>query len=92
MNCTARKADIWVLPQGTLALVRPLTQRADEWITRHAQDHSQRFGPALVIEHHHLPGLLNGMIEDGLDVTQQSRINLSLTRASSPGSSPSRRL
>jgi hypothetical protein len=71
MNCSARKADIWVLPQGTLALVRPLTQRADEWITRHAQDHSQRFGPALVIEHHHLPGLLNGMIEDGLDVTQQ---------------------
>ena len=70
MNRSARKTDIWILPQGTLALVRPLTQRASEWISRHAQDDSQWFGPALVIEHHYVPKLLNGMIADGLQVTQ----------------------
>jgi len=70
MNHPPRKTDIWVLPQGTLALVRPLTQQASEWISRHAQDDSQWFGPALIIEHHNLANLLPEMIEDGLHVTQ----------------------
>jgi hypothetical protein len=70
MNRPGRKTDIWILPQGTLALVRPLTERASEWVRQHAKDHSQWFGPALVIERHYLPGLLNGMIEHGLHVTQ----------------------
>ena len=70
MNRLARETDIWILPQGTLTLVRPLTQRASEWISRHAQDDSQWFGPAFLIEHHYVPKLLNGMIADGLQVTQ----------------------
>jgi hypothetical protein len=70
MNRSASKTDIWILPQGTLALVRPLTHRASEWIRQHAQDGSQWFGPALVVEHHYLANLLPGMIEDGLHVTQ----------------------
>jgi hypothetical protein len=69
MNCSARKTDIWILPQGTLTLVRPLTQRASEWISQHPQNHSQWFGPALLIEHHYVSKLLNGMIADGLQVT-----------------------
>ena len=70
MNRSARKSDIWILPQGTLTLVRPITQRASEWINQHLQDHSQWFGPALLIEHHFVPQLLTGMIADGLQVTQ----------------------
>jgi hypothetical protein len=70
MNRTPSKTDVWILPQGTLTLVRPLTQRASEWIRRHLQDHSQWFGPALLIEDHCVAKLLPGMIEDGLHVTQ----------------------
>ena len=70
MNRPARKTDIWILPQGTLTLVRPLTQRESEWIRQNLQDHSQWFGPALLIEHHYVAKLLNGMIADGLHVTQ----------------------
>jgi len=70
MNRPALKTDIWILPQGTLTLVRPLTQRANEWISKHALDDSQWFGPALVIEHHYLANLLPEMIEDGLHVRQ----------------------
>jgi di/tricarboxylate transporter len=70
MNRPARKTDIWILPQGTLTLVRPLTQRASEWIGQNLQEHSQWFGPALLIEHHYVAKLLNGMIADGLHVTQ----------------------
>jgi hypothetical protein len=70
MNHPGRKTDIWILAQGTLTLVRPLTRRANEWISRHVQDDFQWFGPALVIEHEYVAKLLNGMIEDGLHVTQ----------------------
>jgi hypothetical protein len=38
MNRPACKTDIWILPQGTLTLVRPLTQRASEWISQHVQE------------------------------------------------------
>ena len=70
MNRLNPKTDIWILPQGTLALVRPLTNRASEWIGQHLQDHPQWFGPALVVEHDYVPKLVNGMIADGLHVTQ----------------------
>ena len=70
MNHAGRKTDIWILPQGTLTLVRPLTQKASEWISQHLQDHSQWYGPALLIEHHYVARVLNGMIADGLQVTQ----------------------
>ena len=70
MNSPIRRTDVWILPQGTLTLVRPVTQRASEWISQHLQDHSQWFGPALVIEHHYLANLLPRMIEAGLHVTQ----------------------
>jgi hypothetical protein len=70
MNRPVRKTDVWILPQGTLSLVRPLTQRASEWIRRHVEDDSKWFGPALVIEQHYVAKLLPGMIEAGLHVTQ----------------------
>ena len=70
MNRVARKTDIWILPQGTLTLVRPLTQKAIDWVGQHLKDHSQWFGPALLIEHHYVPKLLNGMIADGLQIAR----------------------
>ncbi len=69
MKCPAGKTDIWVVPQGTLALVRPLTQRASEWIRDHVDD-CRWFGPALLLEHRYIADLLSRMIEDGLHVTQ----------------------
>jgi hypothetical protein len=70
MNRSTRKHDIWILPQGTLTLVRPLTQKASEWINQHAQGDSQWFGPALVIERDYVANLLDGMVQDGLQITQ----------------------
>jgi len=70
MNRSPRKTDIWILPQGTMALVRPLTKKASEWISQHLHDHSQWFGPAFLIDQHYIPNLLDGMIADGLQVTR----------------------
>ena len=70
MNRSPRKTDIWILPQGTLTLVRPLTKKASGWVSQHLRDHSQWFGPALLIDQHYIPNLLDGMIADGLQVTR----------------------
>src|SRR5256885_1946080 len=75
MKPSAGKADIRILRQGTLMLVRPLTQGASEWISQHVQDDPQWFGPALVLEHDCLADLRNRMIEDGLHVTQSFHSN-----------------
>ena len=64
------KTDIWILPQGTISVVRPLTEKASEWLTQHFQNDSHWCGPALVVQHQCLADLLNQMTESGLRVTQ----------------------
>ncbi len=43
MNRPACKTDIWILPQGTLTLVRPLTQRASDGLANTSKNDSQWF-------------------------------------------------
>jgi hypothetical protein len=69
MKCPPCKTDIWIVQQGTLALVRPLTERANEWIKDHTND-CRWFGPALLLEHRYTADLLSRMMEDGLHITQ----------------------
>ena len=71
MKSGSCQIDFWVLVQGTIALVRPLTRKASEWISEHLPHRSQWFGPALVLEHRYIAELLNRMVEDGLQVRQQ---------------------
>ena len=71
MKSATCQIDFWVLVQGTIALVRPLTRGASEWISKHVPHQSQWFGPVLVLEHRYIAELLNRMIEDGLQVRQQ---------------------
>ena len=69
MKTPACKTDIWVVPQRTLTLIRPLTQRASDWVREHVDD-CRWFGPALVLEHRYTADLINRMVNDGLHVTQ----------------------
>jgi hypothetical protein len=71
MKSATCQIDFWVLVQGTIGLVRPLTREACEWIREHVPHQSQWFGPALVLEHLYIAELVNRMIEDGLQVRQQ---------------------
>ena len=71
MKSATGEIDFWVLVQGTIGLVRPLTRGANEWIREHVPHQSQWFGPALVLEHRYIAELLNHMVEDGLQVRQQ---------------------
>jgi hypothetical protein len=71
MKSETHQIDFWVLVEGTIALVKPLTRGASEWISEHVPHQSQWFGPALILEHRYIAELLNRMVEDGLQVRQQ---------------------
>ena len=71
MKSATCQIDFWVLVQGTIGLVRPLTRGANEWIREHVPHQSQWFGPALVLEQRYIAELLKHMVNDGLRVRQQ---------------------
>ena len=83
MKSATCEIDFWVLVQGTIALVKPLTRGANEWIREHVPHQSQWFGPALLLEQRYIAELLNRMVEDGLQVRQQivDDINNSVSRS-----------
>ena len=53
---------------GTLILIRPLTDRVEEWLREHVSEDAQYFGNALVVEPRYLASLVEGMFEEGFAV------------------------
>jgi len=63
------KNDVIVWNGGSgLMLVRPVTDRAEQWIKENVQEDAQWYGPALVVEWRYLEALVDGMRADGLEV------------------------
>ncbi len=62
-------ADIEVRADGSIALVKPVTEEATAWIEQHvSQDGYQPQWPTLYVERRYLDDLLFGMYEAGLEV------------------------
>ena len=53
---------------GTISLLRPLTPEATSRINENIPDDAQWFGGALAVEPRYCPGIVAGMIDDGLAV------------------------
>jgi hypothetical protein len=53
---------------GTIGLLRPLTEAAEEWLDANIADDAQWFGNALAIEHRYIDAIIDGIINDGLSV------------------------
>lgn len=60
--------DVEVSNQGSLILVRPLTDAADEWIGQRVQEDATWWYGSLVVEHRYADALIEGMRADGLVV------------------------
>lgn len=60
--------DVIVWNHGSVVLIRPVTDAAEQWIDEHVQDDAQWFGPALVVEPRYVDDLIAGMREAGLEV------------------------
>lgn len=54
--------------QGTISLLRPVSEAAKEWVEDHLPSDRQYFGPSVVIEHRYVDDIINGIINDGLEV------------------------
>lgn len=61
-------ADIWVNNQGSIVLLTPVSDAANEWIEDHIPDDAMYFGTALVVEHRYADDVIDGMMGDGLIV------------------------
>ena len=60
--------DIRVERHGSVALVRPQTAAAREWLAEHVEAGAQWFGGALAVEPRYLDALVEGLFEDGFTV------------------------
>jgi hypothetical protein len=58
--------DVLVENHGSLYLMWPQTDSAQEWIDEHIPEDAQWFGSALVIEPRYVEDVAHGMMEDGL--------------------------
>lgn len=62
------KLDIHVENNGSLWLIRPLTDAGREWIDENVSDDSQWIGGALAVEPRYVQALVEGMQLDGLEI------------------------
>lgn len=63
------KADVQVLNGGSVVMVKPVTQAAQEWVDEHVVlEDWQWMGGAFAVEPRYLDNLLVGMEIDGLTV------------------------
>lgn len=60
--------DVSVENHGSIFIVQPLSEAANDWIAEHVGDDAQWFGGGLAVGHHYVGDLVQGMIDDGLIV------------------------
>jgi hypothetical protein len=63
-------ADITVIDEGTILLLKPETDQGREWLDENiGRDNSyQPYWPTVVVEHRFVEAILDGMEQDGVTV------------------------
>ncbi len=61
------RVDIRVENHGSIVLLQPLNPAAREWLDQHVA-WEQKFGNAIVVEPRYVAGIVQGAINDGLEV------------------------
>jgi hypothetical protein len=61
-------ADFAVQDEGTIFLLIPNTDAAQEWIDEHIPKTAQYFGTAVVVEHRFIAEIVHGIQQSGLKV------------------------
>lgn len=55
---------------GSVAILTPLTEAAQDWVAAHIPDDALTFGRGIVIEPRYWPDIIWGINDDGLTVSQ----------------------
>lgn len=61
-------SDFSVENHGTIYLLRPLTEDAEQWIEDHIPEDAQTWGNAIVVEHRYIGAIVDGFQGDGLSL------------------------
>lgn len=51
--------------EGTVLLLRPLTESAREWVAENISEH-QEFAGAVVVEHRYISDIMQGIVDEGM--------------------------
>lgn len=62
------EVDVNVQNEGSIVLVRPLSDAAKAWVDEHIPNDAQWFGNAFAVEPRYLDEIVFGMEQDGLNV------------------------
>jgi hypothetical protein len=61
-------ADFAITDHGLLVLFQPLTDHAREWWHENVNDDAPTWGGAWVVERRYVDTIVNGIIDDGLEI------------------------
>ena len=62
--------DFTVSNQGSIFLVTPLNDTARDWLEENISEDSQYLGRALAVEHRYIENLLQGLQNEGFNVSE----------------------
>lgn len=65
---TKSKPDLIVRNEGTIFILDPMTDDGKAWIAEHIPEDTIRWGEGVVIEHRYIEGVVQGAINDGMEV------------------------
>ncbi len=60
--------DLYIQNEGSIFLLRAVSDTGREWIAEHIPDDAQTYGSAIVVEHRYIGNIVQGAINDGLEV------------------------
>jgi hypothetical protein len=60
--------DFTVIHDGSIFLLHPLTRAARDWADKYIDPTAHHFGKAIVVEHHYIIDVIEGIRADGLEV------------------------
>ena len=60
-------SDFQLQPEGTIYVLYPRTDIAQQWVDDHIQDYMS-WGNGVVVEHRYISDIIQGVVQDGLSV------------------------
>jgi len=63
------KTDFLLQNEGTISILHMCSKAAKAWVADHLPEEAMRWGHnGVVIEHHYVGDIVNGIINDGLEI------------------------
>lgn len=62
------KTDFYLQDEGSIAILIPLSDAAEDWVAEHLPEDATRWGNGVVVEHRYVAPIVDGLTADGLSI------------------------